>query len=129
MKNQTKMTFYDISCKTLIGPRPFCIRFDKVDGFIKIYDGRRYLVLSGPEKYDVIYNRIIYLLSLKSIITYIFFHYYAKMKVDSYDSLTIEKTLTFHNIIILIKSVLSKDENHYYLNIFLEKCSYQLTKK
>ena len=37
----------------------------------------------------------------------------------------LEKTLTLHNI-IHIKSVLNKDQNHYYHNIFFEKCSYQL---
>ena len=37
----------------------------------------------------------------------------------------LEKTLTFHNI-KHIKSVLNKDQNHYYHNIFFEKCSYQL---
>ena len=51
------------------------------------------------------------------------------MKVDSYDSLTIEKILPLHNVIIHIKSILKKDENHYYYKIFLEKCSYQLAKK
>ena len=35
-----------------------------------------------------------------------------------------EKTLTLCNAIILIKSVFTKDENHYY-NIFLRKCSYK----
>ena len=33
--------------------------------------------------------------------------------------------MTLHNI-IHIKSVLNKDQNHYYHNIFFEKCSYQL---
>ena len=33
---------YDISYKTLIGPKPWRIRFDKIDGFIRIYDGTRY---------------------------------------------------------------------------------------
>ena len=33
-----------------------------------------------------------------------------------------------HNVIILIKSVLNKDKNHYYHNIILEECSYQLAK-
>ena len=115
--------------KTLIGPKPLCIRFDKIDGFIRIYDGTRYLVLLCPEKYDTIYNRIRYLISLKSGITYIFSHYYAKIKVDSYDSLPTEKMLTFHNVIIIIKSVLNKDESHYYYKIFLERYSYQLAKK
>ena len=57
------------------------------------------------------------------------FHNYAKIKIDSYDSLPLEKALTLHNVIILIKSVFNKDQNHYYYNIFLEKCSYQLAKK
>ena len=39
------------------------------------------------------------------------------------------KTLTLHNVIIHIKSVLNKDKNYYYYNIFLEKCSNQLAKK
>ena len=59
------------------------IRFDKIDAFIIVYDGTRYLVLLGPEKYVAIYNRIKYLISLKSSITYIFSHYFAKLKVDS----------------------------------------------
>ena len=120
---------YDISYKTLIGSKPLRIRFDKIDGFIRIYDGTRYLTLFGSEKYDAICDRIRYLISLKSGITYIFSHYFAKIKVDSYDSLTIEKMLTWHNVIILIKSVLNKDKNHYYYKIFLGKCSHQLVKK
>ena len=43
--------------------------------------------------------------------------------------LPIEKILTLHSVIILLKSVLNKDKNHYYYRIFLEKCSYQLAKK
>ena len=35
---------YNISYKTLIGAKLLNIRFDKVDGFIKIFDGTRYLV-------------------------------------------------------------------------------------
>ena len=69
------------------------------------------------------------LISLKQSITYVFSHYYTKMKVDSYDYLPIEKTLNLHNVIILSKSVLNKGQIHYYYNIFLEKCLYQLAKK
>ena len=81
------------------------------------------------KKYDTIYGRIRYLMSLKSSIIYGFSHYFAKIKVDSYDVSPIEKILTLQNIIILIKSILNKDKNHYYYKIFLEKCSYQLAKK
>ena len=113
----------------MIGSEPLHIRFDKIDGAIRIYDGTTYLILFVPEKYDAIYNRIRYLISLKSSITYIFSHYYAKLKVDSYDSLPIEKTLTLHNVIILIKSVLNKDQNQYYYHTSFEKCLYRLAKK
>ena len=50
-------------------------------------------------------------------------------KVDSYNSLPLEKTLTSYNIIILIESVFNKDKNNYYYNILLEKDSYELHKK
>ena len=128
-KSQENIFIYDISYKTLIDPKPLRIRFDEIDGFIRIYDRTRYLTLFGSEKYEAIYNRIRCLISLKSAITYIFSHYFAKIKVDSYDSLPIEKILTLHNVILHIKSVLKKDKNHYYYKIFLEKCSYQLAKK
>ena len=38
---------FDISNNTLIGPKPLRIRFGKIDGFIRIYDGTRYLALSA----------------------------------------------------------------------------------
>ena len=40
---------YNISYKTLSDAKPFHIRFDKMDGFISVYDGTRYLVLFGSE--------------------------------------------------------------------------------
>ena len=47
------------------------------------------------------------------------------MRVDSYNSLPIKKILTFHNVIILIKSVVNKNKNKYYYHIFLEKGLYK----
>ena len=51
-----------------MGSKPLHIRFDEIDGSIKIYDGIRYLVLFGSGLYgsglyDAIYNRIRYLIS------------------------------------------------------------------
>ena len=106
-KSHENILIDDISNKNLIGPKPLRIIFDKIDGFIRTYDGTRYLTLFGSENYDAIYNRIRYRVSLKSSITYIFPHYYAKIKVDSYDSLPVEKRLTLHNVIMFIKSVLN----------------------
>ena len=52
---------YDISYKTLIGTKHLQIRFDKIDGFVRIYDGTRYLTSFGFEIYDAIYDRTRYL--------------------------------------------------------------------
>ena len=46
-----------------MGSKPLHIRFDEIDGSIKIYDRIRYLVLFGSGLYDAIYNRIRYLIS------------------------------------------------------------------
>ena len=77
-----------------------CIRFGN-----RVYDGIRYLALSGSEKYNFIYNRIRYLVGVKSGIKYFISQNYAKIEVHSYDSLLLEKTLTLKNIVILIKRV------------------------
>ena len=96
------------------------IRFNKINEFIRVYDGTKYLALFGNEKYDSVYNRIRYLISVNSDIIYIISQNYAKIKVDSYDLLPLEKTMTFHGVIKLIKSVFSKDKNNYYHNILFE---------
>ena len=47
-----------------------------------------------------------------------------RIRIDSYNSLSLEKPLTFH-VIILIKSVVNKNKNNCYYNIFLEKGFYE----
>ena len=42
--------------------------------------------------------------------TYTFTDCFAKIKVDSYDSLPIPKIFSLHNVILHIKSVLNKDK-------------------
>ena len=46
-----------------------------------------------------------------------------KIRIDSYNYLSIEETITFHNVIILIKLFVNMNKNNYYYNIFLEKGS------
>ena len=92
---------YDVSHKTLIGSKPLRIRLDKIDRIVRISDGTRYLTLFGTKKYDAIYDRIRYLMSVKSSIIYIFSHYFAKIKFDSYDSLPIGKT-SRHRLCIML---------------------------
>ena len=54
---------YDSSYKTLFISKSWHVRFDEVDGFIRVYDRIRYSTLLPPEKTAVIYNRISYLVT------------------------------------------------------------------
>ena len=119
---------YQNSYQILIDAKLLPIRFDKIDGFIRTYDGNRYLVF-GLEKHGAIYNRIRYLISQKPL-SHMFSHTITQTSKLILTFLCLEKkTLTLHNIITLIKLVLNKDQNQYYYNIFVEKCTYQLAKK
>ena len=77
--------------KGLVDSKPLCIRFDKIAGFIRVYDLTRYLVLLGNERYDSLYKSIRYLISVESGTTYIISNNYAKVKVDSYNFLPIKQ--------------------------------------
>ena len=48
---------------------------------------------------------------------------FARIRFDSFDSSPAEKVLTFHNVIVLIKSVVKKNESEYCYDIFLGKGS------
>ena len=54
--------------------------FDKVDWFMRDYKGTKNLALVDSEKYNAIFKRIRYLISLKSNISYVVSRNYAKSK-------------------------------------------------
>ena len=59
---------YDISHKTFMISKPLRIWFDKIDRFIKLYNGIRYLALVGHSWYDNICDSIKYLISKKMVL-------------------------------------------------------------
>ena len=115
-KSYENILVNNILCKNLIAATPLRIRFNKIDEFIRVYDGTRYLVLFGSEKYNVIYDRIGHLIRVKYCIAHIISHNYEKIEEHSYDSLPLEKAVNFLNFITLVKSVFDKDKDNYYCN-------------
>ena len=71
-KSYKNIVIYDILYKNLIGEKPLRIIFDKVNEYIGVYDGTKYLILFDREKYDAISNRTGYLMSQKMVL-HIFF--------------------------------------------------------
>ena len=102
-KKYGNILIYGISYKTFMDAKPLLIRFDKIDDFIKIYDGIRYLVLRDYERYNAIYDRIKYFVSEKSGIINSINHNFERIRIDS--------------------SVVTKNKNYYYYNIFFKKVS------
>ena len=80
----------------MIDAKPLRIRFIKIFGFVIVYDVARYLILLRGERYDFMYNMIRYLIGVKSSITFVVSHNYAKIQVDSFDSLPLGKTLPYN---------------------------------
>ena len=79
------------------------------------------LVLFDYGWYDKICERVKYLISEKMVLQLVLI-----IMLEESEQIHIiwylqKKILTLHNIIILIKSVVSKNRNHYDYNIFLEK--------
>ena len=58
----------DISYKTLTGAKPLRITYDGIDGFIKIHDRIKYLVLYGHAWFDKICDMIKYLMGEKMVL-------------------------------------------------------------
>ena len=65
--------------------------FDKIDGFIRDYDGTKCLLIFRPEKSDAILDRNRYLIGLKRGITYVVSDNNAKLKIDLDDDIPLEK--------------------------------------
>ena len=84
-----KILICDISYKTSVNAKPLHIRFNKKDGFIKVHNGTRCLVLFDYGSFDKICDRIKYLLSGKSGIIDSINHTFVKIRIESYNSLPI----------------------------------------
>ena len=87
-KSYENVLVYDTSYKTLIVGKPMRIRLDKVDGFIRVCDGTRSLKLFKLGKYREIFNKIRYLMGVKSSVTYVI-------------SINMEKSKMIHTIFCL----------------------------
>ena len=116
-----------------MGENSLRIRFKKINGLIKIYNGVRNLELfdsynefcyrNNSRIYNTIFDRITYLISEKSGIKDSINHNFGRIRIDSCNSLPNEKPLTFYNVRMLNSPVVNENKNDYYYNIFLKKVS------
>ena len=101
------------------GAKPLRIIFHKLVEYTAKYDKTRYIALFNfAEKCEKRFDRISYLIMLKSNISGFYSHKYTKMEINSNDYLHLEKTNNMDNVIILFKFVLTKTKT-----IIIMKCS------
>ena len=82
---------YDISYKTSTGTKPLPIRFNKIDGFIKVHGGDfRHLVLFDYEYFAQICDKIKYFISEKVVLQIVII-------------IVFKKSELFHIILYLLK--------------------------
>ena len=77
------------------GAKPLRITFDKTDGFIKIHDKIRYLVLFDYSYSDKVCYKIRYLIREESGIIDSINHNFARIRIDASDSFTYQKNIDF----------------------------------
>ena len=78
------MTFHTMSTS----PKPMGVRFDKINGFIRICGGEfRHLVLFDCGLFGTFFDKIKYLICEKIGITYSINHNFEEIRIDSYNSL------------------------------------------
>ena len=118
-KSYKNILVYGISYKSLFGSKPLRIKFDEANGFIRVYRGIRYLLLFGPENMMLFTVELYILLAGKAALHMIFLIIMQKLELILMILCLYKKYL--QNVVTLIKSLLNKDKNHYYYNIFLEK--------
>ena len=81
-----------------------CIKFDKIDGFIMVLDGKiKHLVLFDYGLLDKICDKVKYLISKKVVLQIVLIIIFERSKLVHIILCLLKKILTFHNIKILIK--------------------------
>ena len=84
------ISVYDILYKPSTCPKPLRIKFDKIDRFIIVLDGKvKHLILFDYGLFNKICDKIKYLISKKSGTANSINHNFGKIRIDSYNSLPI----------------------------------------
>ena len=82
-------------------------------------DANRYLVLIDSNMIEITTG-----LDILNI-TFVIYHDHSELKIDSYDALSLEKTLTLYNVVILNSQFLLKTKITVIVIYSWKKCSYK----
>ena len=140
-KKYKNVDIYYIGCITMKNSdyikincvNPLYLIIDQADGSIDEKNGNKYLISADTdknkevlEKYTKLWNELKY--HMKTINVGKPGQYekdFMKIKFNSDDNLSLNKTLKFHNLTIVVRSVFQED-GKYYPQVFSDECLYEL---
>ena len=115
--------------------KPLRIWFDKIDGFIKLYNGIRYLALLGHSWYDKICDSIKYLISKKMVLKIVLIIILQESELTHITLYLLKKYWLFIMLLYLLSQLLIRMkititiiyfQKKVRIKIFLNECLYIL---
>ena len=105
----------NILYKIPTGPTPLRIRFDKINRVIISLDGKiEHLISFDYGSFNKICDKIKYLMIKKVVLQIVLITVLGRSELIHIIPYLLKKMFNFHNVLILIKSVLNKNKNKYY---------------
>ena len=127
----------DSDCVRIKSVIPLFLIISEVDGPFEEKNGNKYLMLDSTNKNKEVLKKYVELWdgiknyiecnSIEKIYNKLgeYGKDFMKIKFNSDDNLSLNKTLNLHNITIIIRSVFEEDEK-FYPQIYLDECLYEL---
>ena len=126
------ITMKDSDCVKINSVNPLYLIIDEVDGPFEEKNGNKYLILHSADKNkEVLIKCTKFWDGIKNSIEKVnnklgeYRKDFIKIKLNSDDTFSLNKTLKLHNMTIIITSVFEED-GKYYPQIYLEECLYDL---
>ena len=113
-------------CENIHSVNPLYLIIHSATGYFNEKNGENYLILSMTEKYEEVFSRI--LSKIKTINggkELLYEKNYAKIEINTYDDLPLNKSLKFPTLVITIRCVFQEGKK-LYPQVYLDECLYEL---
>ena len=120
------ITFKKLSrCENINSVNPLYLMIQSATGYFKEKHGKKYLVLAPTKKYDKVFSGIKKEIETVNGGKKLFYEKnHAKIKINTYDDIPLDKKLNFPTLIIIIRCVFQEGEK-LYSQIYLDECLYK----
>ena len=113
-------------CENIHSVNPLYLIIHSATGYFNEKNGENYLILSMTEKYEEVFSRILSKIKTINGGKELFYEKnYAKIEINTYDDLPLNKSLKFPTLVITIRCVFQEGKK-LYPQVYLDECLYEL---